>query len=292
MPRKRSTKTVASSRSGNSAGPRLVRSRAIDEADDQHRDLDDHEELDVEPEAVEDFREGVLEDAPGEERLADLRPAGAGQDPGGEAAEDDDRGDRGDRLPAPRLRRFAASRSRRRSLMTAVSVTRPRILTAAGTAPGRGALGAQSQFGGAGGLAHPALVELPSSPELAQLFDRLGDAGGQRRVLGQQGAPLVAAGGAELADHGRVGDLGGGQVERGRQVDDDGVDLFVLQRRDDVVGAVEDLRLLARVDLCLRPRRGWWCRSGRRSWRPCRSASEVALAASESFSATTAWLAV
>ena len=44
-------------------------------------------------------------------------------------------------------------------------------------------------------------------------------------------------------------DLRRGQVERGRQVDDDGVDLFVLQRRDDVVGAVEDLRLFVGFDL-------------------------------------------
>ena len=60
------------------------------------------------------------------------------------------------------------------------------------------------QFGGAGGLAHPALGDLASSPELSQRFDRLGDAGGQRRALGQQGAPLVAAGGGELADDGRA----------------------------------------------------------------------------------------
>ena len=66
---------------GTAPAPRLVRTRAIDQAEDQHRDLDDHEELDVEPEALEDVREGVLEDAPGEEGLADRRPAGAGQDP-------------------------------------------------------------------------------------------------------------------------------------------------------------------------------------------------------------------
>ena len=77
--------------------------------------------------------------------------------------------------------------------------------------------------------------------------------------------------------------LGGGQVERGRQVDDDRVDLAVLQRRDDVVGVVEDLRLARRLDLVVRPRRGWWCRSGRRSSRPSGRRARSRSAASESF---------
>ena len=52
----------------------------------------------------------------------------------------------------------------------------------------------------------------------------------------------------ELADRGRLGHLHRGQEERGRDVDDDRVDLLVLERADDVVGGVEDLRLVARLD--------------------------------------------
>src|SRR5215218_965466 len=61
-----------------------------DQAQRQHGDLHDHEDLDVEPEAVEHVREGVLEGVPVEEGLADVGPALARQDQRGERAEHDD----------------------------------------------------------------------------------------------------------------------------------------------------------------------------------------------------------
>ena len=200
---------------------------------------------------------GFLEDAPGEERFADHRPAGAGQDPGGEAAEDDDAWRRR-RSPARAgaWRRFAASRSRRRSLMTAVSVKQPRILTSAGDGRRRPlAPAALVQFGGAGGLAHPALGDLlPARRSSRSSSTALETQAVSGEPLASRAPHSSPPGALNWPTTVGVGNLGGGQVERRRQVDDDRVDLFVLQRRDDVVGAVEDFRLAARGRSLLRPR--------------------------------------
>ena len=54
---------------------------------------------------------------------------------------------------------------------------------------------------------------------------------GERVALREDHAEVLAAGSArELAEDLRVRHLGGGDVERGRQVDDEPVDLLVLQR--------------------------------------------------------------
>ena len=50
MPRKTSTKTAESSRSGNSAGRARDARERDEQPEDQHGDLDDDEQLDVEPE--------------------------------------------------------------------------------------------------------------------------------------------------------------------------------------------------------------------------------------------------
>src|SRR4051812_18046992 len=100
----------------------------------------------------------------------------------------------------------------------------------------------------AGGGAHEALLERLELPAFAQVVDRLAHALRQRRALLLQRAPLVAARRAELADDLRARHLRGGEEERGRQIDDDRVDLLLLQGGDDVVRVVEDLRLRAGLD--------------------------------------------
>ena len=176
------------------------------------------------------------------------------------------------RSPAPRRcrRRFAASRSRRRSLMTADSVNQPRILTSAGTVP-RQRLRARA-LSAVRGRRRPgsssAVLSSASSPEASSSSTACGDAGGERRVLWPAARPTrrrrERRTGRPRSRSG-PGRRSGRAPSAGRRRR---VDLFVLQRRDDVVGAVEDFRLAARARSLLRPRRGWWCRSGRRSWRP------------------------
>src|SRR5262249_11406774 len=100
----------------------------------------------------------------------------------------------------------------------------------------------------AGRRAEPALLERLQGPRLLEVGDRLADALRQRRALLQERAPRVAAGRAELADDLRLGHLHGGEEERGREVDDDRVDLLLLERRHHVVGVVEHLRLARRLD--------------------------------------------
>ena len=236
----------------------------------------------------------VLEDRPGEEGLAHHRPAGAGQDQRGEAAEHDD-----------------ASR-------------RPR--SPARAAPGGACAASRSSAAVAddGGLGHAARI-MTSAGDGAASCDRrlveLGRAGASliqllldlcraRRSSAARRSPArrrrsAASPSASSAPHwsppgagnwptiGRVGHLDGGQVERRRQVDDDRVDLAVLERGDDVVGVVEDLRLARRA----RSRRSTASRLVVPIWTPILASLQVGQrwsrsAASESLSATTAWLAV
>ena len=115
-------------------------SSAIDEPDDQHRDLDHAEHLDVEPERREHVRERVLERAPREERVADVGPARARHGERDETAEHDHRRHRR-RSPARggRVARFAASRAARRPTVASLAVTRGML--AARSAADSGTLG-------------------------------------------------------------------------------------------------------------------------------------------------------
>ena len=135
--------------------------------------------------------------------------------------------------------------------MTAVSDNPARILTAAGDGAGRepplggvlsAARGRRRPGSSTAGDASPAR---PSSAALRSPRRRRRSAASPwpagRPTRSPPGAPNWPTTVA-------VGNLDGGQVERGRQVDDDRVDLAVLQRRDDVVGVVEDFRLARRVD--------------------------------------------
>ena len=145
MPRKTSMKTVASSRSGNSAGARLVRHRRPARPSDQHDDLDDDEDLHVEPEAAEDVGEVSLKTLPVEERLLHVGPARAGEDQGGQAAEDDDGRDRGDHRPAARAAapgRLAGDPALRRRLGQRASAAWPlRRYSSSAAAPRRRSTG-------------------------------------------------------------------------------------------------------------------------------------------------------
>ena len=107
--------------------------------------------------------------------------------------------------------------------------------------------GAQLQLGGRG-AAHPLVLQALELAAGAQLGQRLVDARRELGALLQQQPPLVAAGRLELPDDLRVGDLGRGQVIGRRQVDDDRVDALDLQRPHRVVGVVEGLRRLRRLD--------------------------------------------
>ena len=176
----------------------------------------------------------------------------------------------------------AASRSARRSLMTAVSVSRRGVGPAARLLEHRRVRRPGSSTAGSISPVRPS----------RELFDRLRDAGGQRRVLRQQGAPLVAARGAELADDGRLRDLDRGQVERrsaGRRRSRRSVPFFSA-----VTTSLELLKTCGLLSGSISSSTA--SRLVVPIWTPIvasfRSASEVALAASEPFSATTAWLAV
>ena len=68
------------------------------------------------------------------------------------------------------------------------------------------------------------LVIDASSPSERSFAIAVIDALGELRMLGQQHAPVVASGRAELADDDAVRDLARRQIEGGRQVDDDRVD--------------------------------------------------------------------
>src|SRR5690349_21072595 len=136
-------------------------------------------------------------------------------------------------VPRRACRRRAASRATRRSAG---------VLTGPAVAPlpllELGRLGPDPLVGD--------LLELAGA---LQRVDRVGDAGGQRGALLEHGAPVVGALGAELADDLGSLDLGVAEVDDGREVRHDRVDLAVLQRADDVGGRVVHPRLLARRDL-------------------------------------------
>src|SRR5215210_9119109 len=113
--------------------------------------------------------------------------------------------------PRRSCRRFAASRSARRSLMWLL------------------------EDGGVGLLGDPGLLDVAELARVVQGCDRGRDTVGERRVLLEERAPRIAARSVELPDRGRIGHLHGGEVEGGRDIHDHSVHLAVLQRADDVV---------------------------------------------------------
>ena len=144
----------------------------------------------------------------------------------GEAADDDDGRDRGDRQAAARAAPLGGRADR---------------------APVLGATAASEallEHRRAGGGADPALLD-----RLAARPDSLSSsiAWLTHGVSGESfssSAPQVSPPGAlNWPTIFALGHLRGGEVERGRQVDDDRVDLLLLERGHDVVGVVEDLRL-------------------------------------------------
>src|SRR5580765_8142474 len=84
----------------------------------------------------------------------------------------------------------------------------------------------------------------------AELRQRVVDAADERVALLEDHAEVLGRRGRrELALNLPVRDLDRRHVESGRQVDDEAVDLFVLQRRDGSVVRVEHRRLLGRLDV-------------------------------------------
>ena len=99
-------------------------------------------------------------------------------------------------------------------------------------------------------LGEPLLLDLLQRAVVLQLGERLVDAVAERvALLEEHPEVLLAADRGELPDDGPVLDLlGADEEERGREVDDDAVDLLPVQGRDDVVRRVVDARLLVGLD--------------------------------------------
>ncbi len=145
---------------------------------------------------------------------------------------------------------------------------------------------------GVGRLAHPLLLDLPAARRARSARRspprRSAVSGESFSSRAPHWSPPGAANWPTVV---ASGTCDGGQVEGRRHVDDDRVDLAVLERADDVVGGVEDLRVVGRLDHVVDRVEAGGPDLDADRWRPARSASEVAFAASESLSATTAWLA-
>ena len=179
------------------------------QGNDQNRDLDDHEDLDVEPEASRTSGNAILEFTPGEKgfRAPLASPGWSGRAPRGRRGRPRSKRRR-DRLPAARLSAPGGLPSRRRSLMTADSAKQPRILTPTGDGAAvverLSAARWLSAIGSAGRLAHPALGDRFEFAHFSSASIAYETQAGQRRALAQQRAPFFAGGGAELADDGRL----------------------------------------------------------------------------------------
>src|SRR3954447_11268113 len=86
------------------------------------------------------------------------------------------------------------------------------------------------EYGRAGGAGQPVLRQLVEGAGLAQSVHRRGEALGERAALAEHEAELLRrTGDRELADDRRPVQLGCGDVQAGREVDDEGIDLLVLQ---------------------------------------------------------------
>ena len=163
------------------------------------------------------------------------RPAGRGHDADHEQPEDDHRHDR--------------------SAISAAAGAQPtpyraalELVGARGPAP-RPAR-AHCSTGTSTTLGEPLLLELGQGAVGRERGERLVDAGDQRVALLEQHPELLLLPGLglELADDRALRDLHGGDVERGRQVGEDRVDLAVEQRLLGGVGVLEDRRLVRRLD--------------------------------------------
>ena len=229
-----------------------------------HR-LADQEQLHVDPEAVQDRVEGLARVEAVEERLVHPRPPRRAHDADRQHGEDHDGDHGGDqRLPDPLPPAYLAA------LELAVA-GRPGALTVT-----------HCRTGTSTSSGEPLLLELVEgavrvSAASASLTQRH-----QRVALLEEHPELLLLAGLrlELADDHAVLDLAGGDVERGRQVRDDAVDLVVEQRLLGGVGVLEDGRLVGRLDRRRGSRSATWCRSGRRACTTARSAMLVALAMS------------
>src|SRR5919106_2206391 len=123
----------------------------------------------------------------------------------------------------------------------------PRIRERRPAAPLEGAL---LEDGGVGLIGEPLLLDLREPAAVLQPGEGGVDAVDERAaLLERHREELLLADGRELADDRAVLELDGGDEERGRQVDDDTVDLLGLHRRDRVVERVVDRRLVVRLDV-------------------------------------------
>src|SRR5947208_3391562 len=142
----------------------------------------------------------------------------------------------------------------------ALTIAKPRpvkmttVLTSAMTTPRRPSprprplIEALLQDGSAGDLREPLRLQALQRPVRLQLRERLVDARGQRIALLQHHAEVLAGLRGQLAEDLPVRHLDRGDVERGRQVDDDRVDLLALEREHRLIVRVVDLRLRRRLD--------------------------------------------
>ena len=210
-------------RSGKSAGRLVVPQQGDDEARGSGRDLDDDEDADVEPERVEDVGERVLELVPVEERLAGpTGQPGLVSDSGDEAADDDDRRDRRDRLAAPVAGPPARWRARPPVARLERTGGRPRRVGACVGYSSTGALVLSS-------------IQVFSISASSPVESSSSIAAETQSVSGESlasSAPHSSPPGAgNWPTISPSGHLDRGQVEGGRDVDDDRVDLTVLERR-------------------------------------------------------------
>ncbi len=185
------------------------------QAEHQHHSLDRHEHPDVEPEALGDARERVAEDLPVEELLAGRPPSPGSSRRAISAAKTSAVDARRNQEAAPgagtlgRLARGAAPADR---FGGSASTTEA---SASSRTPPPSAFYRRPRRYSSVGASAASLIHCSwssaSSPRVFELGDRGVDARRQRRVLAEQGAPLVAAGRRELADDDSIGKLRRGQ---------------------------------------------------------------------------------
>src|SRR4051794_8742094 len=227
-PRNTSTNTAASSRTGNSAAARLVRTSATTSPtistatsitqnilmSSQNADsTSGNESLN----ALQEKNVSRTLAHPGLVTASATRPPMTITDEAAATA-----------WPLRARRRFEASRSARRPAVATLADTREMLATRS-AAESRPPPTATAQSLGAtkrrrvGRLVHPAVLDLLELAGGTKPVDRVGHACGERRVLREQRAPLVAPGGGELSDDGRIGNLGRRDVQGRGQVGDDRV---------------------------------------------------------------------
>src|SRR5262245_34437789 len=237
MPRKTSAYTIASRRTGNSAGPPVILIRATASPSTRTststtmkiRTSSQNASRTSGKVSRKSCQEKKVSRTSGHPGLVRIRAANPPSTTTLEIAE------------------IASARRLRRLWASARSARRPRAI--ARRSSGEGATEALIDHRRVGLLSDPGVLDVRQLARVPELVDRERDAVRERRVLLQQSAPLIAARGGELADHLGLGNLDRGQIEGRGNVHDHRVHRPVLERLDDVVGSVEHLRLVVGLDL-------------------------------------------